>query len=217
VTERMYEMDHSSRVSLSLVFVFCLLTNSVFGVDTAWDDGASGNHLWTSGQNWGFDLVPVAGDVAHVTWAQADEPTCPVIEDGMTVPATGALSHIIVGWTSTPAGINPTLKITGGNIYSNWLNIAWGMSTNAHSQVFMSGGTLDLTSGDGHFGLGISPGGQTAEFVQTGGTVDCLVAIFCWDSGPAHTDLLGGTFTIQNSWQRPTVILSRICAIMFGM
>jgi len=201
-------MNHVRRVSLSLVFTFYLLASSVFGIDTAWDDGASGNHLWTSDQNWQYNAVPMAGDVAHVTWAQADELTGPVIEDGMTVPATGALSHIIVGWTSTPSGINPTLTITGGNIASNWLNVAWSMSSNAHSQVFMSGGTLDLTSGDGHFGLGISPVGQTAEFVQTGGTVDCLVAIFCWDSGPAHADLLGGIFTIQNNlhmWQNGSV------------
>jgi hypothetical protein len=165
--------------------------------DKIWDDGDPANHLWSSPLNWNPNTVPVANDVAQIGNLKADTPTSPVIADGMVIPASGYLSHVVVGNNTTPTGVTPTLTITGGSVASSWFNVAWNTPAAITSVVKMSGGSLNLTYGEGHFALGINSaaaGGQ-AYFQQTGGQINALVAIFCWDNTAAHADLLGGTFT----------------------
>lgn len=179
-------------VRLISVFSIFLFTTQLGAI--GWDDGYANDHYWHSPNNWEGDVLPANGQAADITTAQSQSPTNPIITQGDTIPATGYLTHIIVGNDSTPNSVDPHLLIEGGTINTEWLNIAWDTDPTVYSSVELTDGTINLQNGAGHLALGITTGGGQAYFKQTGGIVDCKVAVFCWDSAPAHADLLGGTF-----------------------
>jgi len=160
---------------MSLVCLLGLF-NSTSAYDRLWNSSAADANDWTTADNW--DVYPVNGDVAFVT-TNATPTQNPNIRAGDTVPSTGALSHIVIGGLGSTD--TPTLIIEGGDIYTNWFNVSWAGLTSYSSEVYMSDGHLHVISaGDfGHLAVGI--GGGSALFVQSGGIVDCNVAVVDMD------------------------------------
>ena len=147
--------------------------------------------------------MPINGGTADIVTSQSAAPNNPVLQAGIQ-PASGYLTHVIVGNGSTGAGVNPKLEINGGQLNVEWFNICWDAPPTVTSSVEMTDGTVNVLHGSGHFALGISGGtyGATAGpayFTQSGGTVNSLVAIFGWDNSYAEANLLGGEFNISTS------------------
>ncbi|RKX39302.1 MAG: hypothetical protein DRP64_14430, partial [Verrucomicrobia bacterium] len=170
----------------------------------AWDDGAAADHNWSSPANWAEDALPANGGVADIVTSQSAAPNNPVLQAVDLVPASGYLTHVIVGSGSTPAFVDPKLEINGGELNVEWLNISWDAPPNVTSSVEMTDGIIDLTHGAGHFALGISGGTYGANagpayFTQSGGTVSTKVAIFGWGNSYAEANLLGGEFDILDA------------------
>ncbi len=90
----------------------------------SWDDGEPADHNWSSPANWDGDALPANGGTADIVTSQSAAPSNPVLQAGIQ-PASGYLTHVIVGNGSTGAGVNPKLEINGGELNVEWLNMCW--------------------------------------------------------------------------------------------
>jgi len=182
---------------ISLVLGICTSVQAA-----GWDDGAAADHNWSSPANWDGNAVPIGNEDAWIVAAQSAAPNNPVVQGGDLIPASGDLGYIVVGNSSTPAGVNPKLGFNGGTVNAKVMIVGWDASSTVTSSVEMADGVVNLNGDSGanhaHFWLGNgSAGAGPAYFTQTGGTVITKVGIFC---GPgvsyAEANLLGGEFHV---------------------
>ena len=165
------------------------LTASFAQADLQWDGGGTDN-LWTTTDNWEFDVLPISTDMIAI-----DNPIVPqpLFTDGMVV----SVDRVMVGEYSGPC----TLDVTGGSLTSSGKPLILGTQAGSEGTLNISGGNVLAAHG-----LLMTVYQSTATINMSGGTltvqplmpVDWRDHLVVGHHGDATLNMSGGAITVAD-------------------